>query len=170
MEIDDLFATKSKKVNGCSKGKRVERLAVKVFTDRFGEGFSRSIGSGNRWSQVSFLPKHAQDTFSGDLVTPTKFLYTVECKGGYDDVDIENALDGGNSQLNEFLEQAEFDSGRCNKKPLLIWKKNRKKWLAFIKTEHLPHSNWEYRIIYREWSGLILDELLKLDNTFFFNG
>ena len=73
---------KKKKVDGKKKGNRTELDLVKILNKRFGTGFSRSVGSGNRWSQVNHLPKHARDVFSGDLVVPEGFLFTIESKGG----------------------------------------------------------------------------------------
>ena len=69
---DDLLTDKKKrkqrKADGKRKGNRTELELVKVLNKRFGGGFSRSVGSGNRWGQVSHLPKHAQEVFSGDLI------------------------------------------------------------------------------------------------------
>jgi len=167
--VDDSFLMpKKKKINTGRKGKRREREVAKIFNERFGGGFSRSVGSGNRWSQVANLPKHAQDTFSGDLVTPENFAFTIESKGGYDDIDLVSVFDGGHSQIDEFLEQAQFDADRCGRKPMLVWKKSRKPLLGMIKTTDIPHENWEYRLFYREWSMVNLEELLKVDNAFWF--
>lgn len=168
--VDDILNAKTakKKINCGSKGKRVERDLVKLFNEQWGESFSRTVGSGNRWSQVSQLPKHAQDTFSGDLVTPENFLFVVECKGGYDDVDLNSVFVGGHGQIDDFLEQAAFECQRCGKKPMLVWKKNRKPWVAALRTEDLPHLNWEYRLVYRNWSLVALEELFTLGKEFFF--
>jgi hypothetical protein len=65
---DDLFASqkqrRKRKADGKKKGNRVELSLSKVLNKRFGGGFSRSVGSGNRWGQVAHLPKHAQEVFS----------------------------------------------------------------------------------------------------------
>ena len=50
-DVDDILAHNkpTKKVNGCRKGKSVERQLCKVFNEQFEmESFSRSVGSGNR--------------------------------------------------------------------------------------------------------------------------
>ena len=174
---DEFLMPKKKRLNTGRKGKRREREVAKIFNDRFGGGFSRSVGSGNRWSQVANLPKHAQDTFSGDLVTPENFGFTIESKGGYDDVDLVSVFDGGHSQIDEFLEQAQFDADRCKRKPMVVWKKSRKPLLAILKIDHLPKfqtegalvlREWEYILVYRDWAIVHLDELLKQDNNFWF--
>ena len=170
-EVDDIInQTKRRKLNSGRKGKNVERNLCKLLNERFGGGFSRSVGSGNRWSQVANMPKHAKDVFSGDLVVPPGFFFSIESKGGYEDIDLNSALDGGSAELDAFLKQATHDSEQCGRKPMLVWKKNHKPWLAFLRTADLSHQNWEYRLIYREWSAVTLKDLLSLEDSFFLGG
>jgi Holliday junction resolvase len=167
--VDDILKPKMKKINTGQKGKRTERQIVKILSERFQEPFSRTIGSGNRFSQVPNMPQHAQEVFTGDLVTPENFGFVVESKGGYENIDLNAILEDGNSQLDEFIKQVSFDSGRCGRKPMVVWKKDRKPWLAILLTKNLPHLDWQYRIIYREWSIITLKELLSLPKEFFFD-
>jgi len=168
-EIDDILGKdRKKRLNSGRKGKRVERDLVKVLNVRFGGGFSRTVGSGNRLPQVGYLPQHAKDTFCGDLVCPVDFAFVFESKGGYEEVDLCAAMDGGNATLDGFLKQADLEAVNTGRKPILAWKKNRKPWLAFLKTQDLPHTDWEYRLIYREWSAVPLTILLQEDNSYFY--
>lgn len=51
---DDLVKPKParrRKADGKRKGNRTELGPVKLLTRRFGSGFSRSVGSGNRWGR-----------------------------------------------------------------------------------------------------------------------
>lgn len=172
LDVEDILAEPKRKkgVNGGRKGKRSEREICKLFTKRFGEGFSRSVGSGNRWSQVAHLPKHARDTYSGDLVVPPKFKWCVENKGGYaKDIDLGAVFMHGNTKLDEFLEQAGNDSKRCSRKPILTWKQDRKPWLAFVHTQELKGHNFKYRLEYGKWSCVALECLLELSDEFFFD-
>ena len=137
--IEDILVPKSKKKNSASKGKRRERELAGILTKRFKKTFSRSIGSGNRWSQ-----------------------------GGYDDIDLNSAFIGGHREIDEFLDQVTDDSKRCNKKPVVLWKKNRKPWLAILKTNELVGLSFEYKMDYRDWTIVALDDLLKLEDAFFF--
>lgn len=170
IEVDDLINIKArkKKINSGNKGKRVERDLCKLLNERFHRPFSRSVGSGNRWSQAN-LPSHAQQVFSGDLVCPENFLWVIEVKGGYDDIDLNSALEGGNAQIDQFLKQAAEESDRTGRKSMLLWKKDRKPWIVFLRTTDLPHEKWVYRLVYREWSAVALSDLLKLDDGFFMN-
>ena len=139
----NILKNKRKKVDGKKKGNRTELDLSKLLNSRFKEGFSRSIGSGNRWGQVNHLPKHARDVFSSDLITPANFKYTIEVKGGYDSIDLGSLFIRGNSELDNFLEQVTKDSQRCSKKPMLCWKKTRKPWLVFVHSEELDDKDFK---------------------------
>jgi len=159
---------RKRKADGKKKGNRTELELVKVLTKRFGEGFSRSVGSGNRWGQVNHLPKHAREVFSGDLIVPKQFRFVIESKGGYNGIDLNSIFVRGNSELDGFLDQVTKDSKRCGRKPMLAWKKTRKPWLVFVHTKELAGRSFKYRLLYGKWSVVALDELLKLEDAFFF--
>lgn len=167
-EEESLFKTKKKKVDGKKKGNRNELNLTKILNKRFGEGFSRSIGSGNRWSQVSNLSKNAREVFSGDLVVPEGFKFAIESKGGYDNIDLSSIFCHGNNELNNFLEQAYKDGQRCERKPMLCWKKTRRPWLAFVLAEDLGDLTFKYALKYNKWIAVSLERLLELDDEFFF--
>jgi hypothetical protein len=168
--VEDILSNRSKrKINSKKKGNRTELELAKILTKRFKKGFSRSVGSGNRWSQTAYLPKHAQDVFSSDLITPIEFKFILEVKGGYDGIDLNSILVRGNSDLNKFLVQAFRDAKRCNKKPLLAWKRSRKPWLIFILKKDLMDHSFTYSLCYNQWVGVSLDEFIKLDDSFFFS-
>jgi len=181
MEIDDILNNKqNKKKNSGNKGKRCELEIVKILNNRFQNilsenpdwgSFSRSSGSGNRWGQVLHLPKHARDTYGGDITCPENFKFVIESKGGYNDIDLNLVFENGHKSIDEFMKQSEDDSKRTKRKPLLIWKKDRKPKLAFLKTKDLPeNTQWEYSLTYRDWSCLSLRDFLTLcEDSYFFN-
>lgn len=180
IEIENLLDEKKKKIKSGKKGKRVELEVVKILNNRFSKilsknpswgRFSRSIGSGNRWGQNVYLSKSAMESFSGDLVCPTNFNFIIESKGGYGDIDLCSAFDGGQSDLDSFLSQALEDSKRTSRKPMVLWKKDRKPRLSVIKKEDIDnklYKNFEYYMYYREWIIFYFDDLLKLEDEFFF--
>jgi hypothetical protein len=185
MEIEDMSGKmdkKKKKINSGVKGKRKEREIVHLLNERFASiliahptwgAFSRSVGSGNRWGQRISLSQHAKETYSGDITCPENFKFVLESKGGYNDVDLNSAFDGGHSQIDTFLKQVSDDSSRCNRKPMLIWKKDRRPRLAALRKEDLEESiyrSWTYWMNYREWGIFLLDDVLKLEDKFFFEG
>jgi hypothetical protein len=179
LEIDDLIGnyekrSKKKRINCSVKGKSKEREIVKIFNERFNHiiqkrpddgAWSRSVGSGNRWGQQVHLSKAASEIYSSDFVVPNWFRFTMESKSGYNDIDLCAALDGGHTELDQFLKQVEDDGVRSGREPMLIWKKDYKPRIAFVKTS-LP-KNFEYRFLYREWVGVSLNELLSIDDEFF---
>lgn len=166
---DDIINKKKikKKVNGKKKGSRTELDLSKILTERFGQGFSRSVGSGNRWAQVDHLPKHAREVFSGDLVVPKAFRFVIESKGGYDGIDMSSIFVRGNSEIDSFLDQAMSDSKRCGRKPMMCWKKTRKPWLAFVLSDDLSGHDFKFSMKYGKWTAVALEHLLKLDDDFF---
>jgi hypothetical protein len=86
--VDDLLSNlnqKKKKINSKDKGRRGENTVVKTLIARFNKPFSRTIGSGNRGSQVN-LTEEAKQIFTGDLICPHSFIFCVEIKHGYHEV------------------------------------------------------------------------------------
>lgn len=174
IDFDDIISDseknqkKKKKVkNSKDKGNRFERSLGSVLKERFGFEFTRTMGSGNRWGQVVFLPKHAQQTFSGDLVCPENFTYVIECKGGYNDIDLCSCFEGGLAQIDEWIEQASDEGSRCGRKPIIVWKKNYKPWLVFIKKVDLV-GDYKYLMFYRDWCIILLGDFLLLPDNHFF--
>jgi hypothetical protein len=168
-EVEEILKPKRKKSVNCkNKGNRYENKLRDVLRARFGTDlFSRSVGSGNRHGQVIALPKHAQDTYTGDLVCPENFLWAIECKGGYDKVCLWTAVTDGHAQIDKFIEQADKENKDCSRKPVIFWQKSRKAWLAIVKTVDLPHLDWTSRLIYKEWSMISADEFLNLPDDYF---
>jgi hypothetical protein len=169
--VENLFTDKkkNKKIDGKKKGNRTELDLTKVLNNRFGSGFSRSVGSGNRWGQVNHLPKHAREVFSGDLIVPKNFKFVIESKGGYDGIDMSSVFLKGNSEIDNFLGQVINDSKRCDRKPMLCWKKTRKPWLVFLLTKDLKGKNFKYKMQYEKWTVVALEHLLALEDSFFLN-
>lgn len=175
-EVEDIFTEKTKKIKSGKKGKRVELELVKSLNARFSDilaanppwgKFSRSVGSGNRWGQQVHLSRTATNIYSGDIVCPDHFRFVLESKGGYNHVDLCSAFVGGSSELDEFLRQVSDDSVRCDRKPMLLWKKDRKPRLAFLKEEDTP-AGFIYEMRYREWKIVPYDDLIKQPDLFFF--
>ena len=182
MEVEDILCNMEgrvpKKKSG-AKGKRHELEVVKILNERFRKllsenpdwgQFSRSAGSGNRWGQVAHLPKHARDTYGGDITCPDRFAFVLESKGGYNEIDLVSAFDGGHREIDAFLKQSEDDSTRTGRRPMLVWKKDRKPRLSFVKTVDLPSQQWEYSFTYRDWTAVRFRDLLKCDDSYFFPG
>lgn len=177
-EIEDIFQDRPKKIKSGKKGKRVELELIKSLNERFktiladrpeAGKFSRSVGSGNRWGQRVHLSKAASDTYSGDIVCPEGFLFVLESKGGYNDIDLCTLFSGGQAELDGFLKQVSDDSARCGRKPLLLWKKDRKPRIAFIRTSDLGNREFPCMIRYGSWTALSYENLMSIEDEFFFS-
>jgi hypothetical protein len=180
--VEDLFEnnSKKKKINSGIKGKDQERQLAKIFNERFKEilaknpkfgMFSRSVGSGNRYSQA-VLSEVAKQVYSGDLTCPEVFLFVVESKKGYNEIDLNTAFTGECGDLDEFLKQVSEDASRVGKRPLLIWKKDRKPAIAFFRmlsSEIMPNLTYCFaKLKYKDWTAVSLDDLLSMPDNFWF--
>ena len=182
--IDDLFEDpkKKKKIKSGAKGKGQERELAKTLNERFTKilaehptwgAFSRR--SGNRWGQHVVLSESAKQVYSGDLTCPEHFKFVVESKKGYNDIDLNAAFDGACRGLDEFLQQVSDDAKRVDRMPLLVWKKDRKPALAFLKGQPgeiqvklLNEGISPVFMSYLEWTAVRLEDLLLLPDDFWF--
>jgi hypothetical protein len=120
---------KKKKVNSRAKGSTFERNIAKLLNDRFNTSeFSRSPGSG-AFATTHTLPEHLK--IYGDLITPQNFKYCIECKKGYNNLNLYS-LYNYSSEWWCFLEQCQKDSDKCGKIPLVIFKQDRQPTLAIV--------------------------------------
>ncbi|MHC5536664.1 putative PDDEXK endonuclease [Singulisphaera rosea] len=157
------------KINSGAKGRRAESEVCRILSDRFGKPFNRVVGSGNRWAQVESLPEHAKNALLGDICPPEGFLWVIEVKSGYEDKIDFHSLFGGNGcrQLDEFFRQAHDEADRSGRKPLILYKRSRRPWLAMVRAGDLP-AETSTRLHYAEWVILGLDDLLRASDDHFF--
>jgi hypothetical protein len=124
------------------------------------------VSSGARPKQVK-LDGHAAETFTGDLIVPEGFKFSVECKAVNKEVDfLDRSI-----LFDRFLNQAAVDAASIGKIPLLCWKRNRRGWIAAVPMR--AFRNVEYRpsfcTLYLGWLICRLDTLLEADeNGFWF--
>jgi hypothetical protein len=123
------------------------------------------VSSGARPKQVN-LDSSAKQAFTSDLVVPSGFRFSVECKSVNKDVDLldQSAL------LDKFLKQVTDDAASIGKIPLLCWKRHRKGWIVVLPERDvfgkcIVFTN--YYSVYREWLVCYLDALLEIDQPDF---
>jgi len=111
---------KNKKVNGKQKGASFELSIAKVFSEWYGceNSFARSPGSG-AWSNI-----HDSNKVPGDIVTPEKFPFVIECKK-QEVFELYGIFKEDARPLLDWWEQACRDATRTEKLPLLIIGRNR---------------------------------------------
>lgn len=168
-EIDDILGNLNKKKErkkntSKKKGNRGENELADILCERFpGKKFFRVVGSGNRGSQVD-LPEEMKNAFTGDLVCPKFFSYTMEVKYGYSDIDLWSLFTGQQKKIEEWMKQALRESSCLNKKPLICWRKPRQPWLAIL--QNAPEAT--PKLEYNGWSFVALTSLLEQPDDFWF--
>lgn len=166
LEVEDILpnSERKKKINSKKKGNRVELALTKILSQYFGKPFSRSVGSGNRWGQVSDLPSHAKSTLTGDICPPEGFKWVIESKGGYEDVIDLNAVVVGMdcAMLDSFIKQSTHDHEQSGRLPIILWKQARRPWMACIREVDLKEPNkYTTRLYYKGWVALPFTQLLE---------
>jgi Holliday junction resolvase len=158
---------KPKRKNSRTKGSTFERQIAKVLNDRFNTTeFSRSPGSG-AFATTHSLPDHLK--IYGDLITPQKFKFCIECKKGYNNQNLYS-LYNYSSDFWKFIEQCEKDSQKCSKVPMVIFKQDRQPTLAIIPlwievTEDIKYIEINNKKHYRVY---LFDELIKCWDSMWF--
>jgi len=128
---------KPKRKNSRAKGSTFERQIAKLLNDRFDTTeFSRSPGSG-AFATTHSLPDHLK--IYGDLITPQKFKFCIECKKGYNNQNLYS-LYNYSSEFWGFLEQCRKDSEKCGRIPMVIFKQDRQPVLCII-PDYVPTLN-----------------------------
>jgi len=131
-----------KKINSRTKGSTFERQICKMFNKRFNTSeFCRSPGSG-AFATTHSLPEHLK--IYGDIITPEKFKYCIECKKGYNNQNLYS-LYNYSSEVWGFINQCEKDSRKCYKIPMVIFKQDRQPTLAIV-PDHVQFGD-QYRCI-----------------------
>jgi hypothetical protein len=162
---------KKKKVNSRAKGNRFENKVAKMLNERFEtDEFCRSPGSG-AFATTHKLPKHLQ--LYGDLITPEKFRFVIECKKGYNSEGISELLNPKSNTLS-MIAQASRDSRKANKKFLLIVGQDRKDPIVFTEDKPTQISSsagllFEGYVEETKVYILRLENLLKSPTSHFFH-
>ena len=120
---------KPKRKNSRTKGNTFERQVATKLNERFKtKEICRSPGSG-AFATTHSLPEHLK--IYGDLITPLNFKFCIECKKGYNNINIYN-LYNENSDIWKFFRQCKRDAKKCDKIPMLILKQDRQKILVVV--------------------------------------
>ena len=157
----DISALKKKKrINSRTKGNTFERQIAKLLNNRFNTTeFSRTPGSG-AFATTHTLPDYLK--IYGDLITPIKFKYCIECKKGYNKENLYS-LYNYSSDTWKFIDQCQKDSDKCDKIPMVIFKQDRHPTLAIVPS-NIPYQATNFIEIYKEgkvYRVYLFDDLLK---------
>ena len=158
---------KKTRINSRTKGNAFERQISKLLNERFDTTeFCRSPGSG-AFASTHSLPEHLQ--IYGDLITPIKFKYCIECKKGYNKQAVAS-LFNNRSDFWVFMKKCEKDARACKKLPMLIFKQDRQPTLAVIKGRKWFSYSQDYEgltdfIKVKEYTIFKFDEILRSWDT-----
>lgn len=90
--------------------------------------------TGTSWERV---PASGAGTLKGDLYCPTNhYYYCFECKSYKDGVIQENLLSAKSNNLYAWWEQTTAQAEAMNRKPALVFKKDRGKHLILVEEYH----------------------------------
>jgi Holliday junction resolvase len=108
-------------VDSRAKGQRAEYAIRDALRKHTGLGWERVPGSGG------YNVAHG---LKGDIYIPeTNLVHCIEVKHYKDDVINSNLVNKTESQLEKFWLQAQREADQLGKEPLLIFKKDRGKWI-----------------------------------------
>ena len=152
---------KKKRVNSKRKGSTFERNIAKILNERFNtKEFARTPGSGAFGTTHKNLPHYFK--VAGDLITPEKFRFVLECKTGYD-LRLEDLFKPA-SDLYKFIEQASRDGAVAKKPWLLVYKRDRQKAMVVS----LEQFNLKKVVTFGDYHMYLLEEVLSLPEEVFF--
>jgi len=158
-----------KKLNSRAKGNRFENKIAKQLNERFDtKEFCRTPGSG-AFATTHKLPEYLK--VYGDLITPEKFKFIIECKKGYNEQQVSD-LFNPKSIISNMVSQADRDSRKSSRKFLLIIGQNRKDPVVITNdTEINVQGNFLKGTVNRIKISLFsFKELLRIkDSNFFLN-
>lgn len=179
-EVETTIKTKAKarkkSINSKQKGSNAEREMAHILNERFeGYKFARSVQSGayigaSNESRAEDLSYEQKLVFSGDIRIPKNFKFTIEHKF-YKEASFWDLFNEG-SDLHQWFGQALHDARAVNKSPMLVVKYNNHKRIVYLLRD--VDTNINPVFICKDegtqeiWSCYNLDDLLKLDNKFFF--
>ena len=130
LDLSKMRKKVGKKVNSRQKGSAFERKVCKILNTTFNTTeFNRSPGSG-AYATTHNLPEYLK--IYGDIITPSNFKFNIECKKGYNNINLYSLLDNS-SKFWEFVEKAEKDSLASKKEPMVLYQQDRQPILAIVR-------------------------------------
>jgi hypothetical protein len=162
-------------VNSKNKGNTFERKIAKALSERFKErtgidnSFRRNIDSGSFFGGKNKTRTETYDlekATMGDLVCPSAFKFSIECKHYKDAPSFLSILKQDNKTLDRWLEQAQQDAVGCDRMALVVAKFNNVPEMAFVKADVWnAHADMHYK----GFVIVLFDRFLEAPDNFFFD-
>lgn len=132
------------------KGKAGENKVVQLLKEwwkdeRFVRNWVGQSGAiGTMIGDNKAMPQHLIEAMSADIITPDGFPFSIESKN-YSEVDLYEIIrNPQNATVVEFFRQAKRDAMRGSKKPLVMFKEDRKQYYVIFEINDLLPSNKGY--------------------------
>lgn len=164
-------------VNSKQKGNSFERKIANTFSARFKEytgieqSFRRNADSGSFWGgknkdrKLTHDVDHAQ---YGDIICPTEFKFTIECKNYKTPPTFNSIICQGVSEWDTWIKQASQDAEEGNKDYLIVIKYNRTETFCILNEKFKELVENKQFGCYTQNVLISLDCLLLLGDEFFF--
>lgn len=149
------------------KGDEFERLMAKKLNEAFKtEEFCRTPGSGALMGLTNFgkkmgLSEDVRRTLASDLIVPSWFNFSVECKWYKDKPNYATIIKGTDSDLDGWLGETLYDAINVNLVPLLFFKTNNKGIHVALPKPccHVPNMIWDLPPQYCVYGDFIISGL-----------
>jgi len=168
-DLTELTKKTRKKVNSRQKGSAFERKVCTILNETFDTNeFCRSPGSG-AFATTHTLPKHLK--IYGDIITPEKFRFSIECKKGYNNINLYSLLDYS-SKFWEFIEKSKKDADSAGREFMVILQQDRQPILCVTENSLLFHSIDKTITIINNnklYEIFLFEDALKLGKDVWFN-
>ena len=161
-------------INSKNKGNAFERKIAKLLSERFAEktgieaSLRRNADSGSFFGGKNKARVGVYDTEKatmGDLICPSAFRFTIECKHYKEPPSFLSMLKQDNKTFDKWLEQAEQDAESAGKLSLIIAKFNNVPEMVLIRSSLYPQ---EFNLQYKGFAIVLLEDFLSLGDDFFF--
>lgn len=140
-----------------SKGKRLEYEIVDKLNAIFqSTEFARVPNSGGYMGGRNFAKKqgiaeHARQALASDLIVPTWFKFSVECKNYADDPKYHKIIWTTDTTLEMWLAQAETDATNKGVYPMLVFRTTRKGTYVALPRELFQDIHMDYYLNYKNY-------------------
>jgi hypothetical protein len=164
------------KTNGKKKGNGYERSVSNKFSERFAsytgieKSFRRSVDSGSFFggsNQKRTTQYDISKATFGDIITPDKFRFSIECKNYKTPPTFKSVLNKKVSQWDDWLDQAVQDAKNSNKEVLLIVKYNNVDEFVFVK-DYPRARNHNVVMEYNGFNVVKLSDFLIMEDDWYF--
>lgn len=161
-------------VNGKNKGNSYERKIANLLSERFKEqtgletSFRRNPDSGSYFggqNQKRTETHNLETAVFGDLICPSTFNFSIECKNYKTAPSFKSMLIQENPQLDKWLSQATQDAANADKKMALIVKFNLVP--DFVVLDHIPEG-LNSPMKYKEYFIVTLVDWFTVSDEYFF--